>query len=155
LAQQKSQASTGRGIFERIADVLPESTNLEGLSNYLQKVRVEEGQVLAEIDGESDEIFFLESCAASAFIIDATGKERRVAGAGRGAVFGEIGFLLGIPRTALVRADSAGEIYTLRRNILTIMEQEEPELASAIVLYLAKTVTERLVNTTRSLRVVI
>ena len=155
LQQQESTATEGRGIFQRIADAIPQTGNIDRLADYLKKIEVEAGAVLAEIGEQSDEVLFLESCAASAFIIDASGQERRVAGAGRGAVFGEIGFILGIPRTALVRADSAGEIYTLSRETLKTMEVKEPELASAIILYLAKIVTERLVNTTRSLRVVI
>jgi len=35
------------------------------------------------------------------------------------------------------------------------MEKEDPELATAITHYLAKVVTERLVNTTQSLRAVL
>jgi len=155
LQDQAAEARVRRGIFERINDLLPQSDRLHKLAGYLNKVNVTTGHVLTDIGEESDEVFFLETCTASAYIIDSSGKERRVSGAGRGAIFGEIGFFLGIPRTALVKADSDGEIYSLSSDALAQMEREEPELAAAITRYLAQVVTERLVNTTQSLRAVL
>lgn len=144
-----------RGIFERIGDALRQPEKLPNLHNYLTKLDVEAGDVLTRIGEESTEVFFIESCTASAYIIDSHNIERRVSGAGRGAIYGEIGFFLGIPRTALVKADSAGEVYSLSSDALAKMESEDPEIASAITLYLAQVVTERLVNTTQSLRAVL
>jgi len=111
--------------------------------------------VLTRIADKADKVFFLESCTASAYIIDSNNVERRVSGAGRGAVYGEIGFILGVPRTALVRTDSDGEIYSLSLSALAEMEKNEPELAAALMRYLAATVTERLASTTSSLRAVL
>jgi len=154
LASQATQAMTRRGIFERMADALPRSKRLHRLTHYLEKRSVKQGELLTRIGETSDEVFFLESCTASAYIIDSEQQERRVSGAGRGAIYGEIGFFLGVPRTANVKADSAGELYTLSAQSLKRMESEEPELAAAITHYLARIVTERLVNTTQSLRAV-
>ena len=155
LREQHSQARQRRGIYERMRDALPNHPNLEVLNNYLEKVELKSGETLTEIGAESDAVYFLESITASAYIIDSRGKERRVSGAGRGAIFGEIGFFLNIPRTAIVRADSDGEIFSLSQHNLKKMEKEEPEMASAITHYLAQIVTERLVNTTQSLRAVL
>lgn len=155
LKNLQSEASVRRGIFERVRDALDDPSQLANLDKYLRKEQVVADQVLTRIDDQSDRVFFLESCTASAYIIDAKGVERRVSGAGRGAVYGEIGFILGIPRTALVRTDSDGEIYSLSRSTLAEMEKAEPELASAIMRYLAETVTERLASTTSSLRAVL
>lgn len=155
LKQQDSAASERRGIHERIADLLPHSDQLDKLDKYLRRLDVEAGQLLMNIGENSEEVFFLETCAASAYIIDARNKERRVSGAGRGAIYGEIGFFIGIPRTAIVRADTKGALYSLSRKSLAQMEREEPELAAAIIRHLAQIVTERLVNTTQSLRAVL
>ena len=152
LREQHTEAQQLSGIFERMAESLPHSTNLHRLKRYLDLVEVKAGQVLARLGELSDEVFFLESCTASAFIVDSHGAERRVSGAGRGAIYGEIGFFLGIPRTALVRADSNGELYSLSRSALAEMEKQDPELAAALIRHLAQVVTERLVNTTQSLR---
>ena len=126
LKLQESEAQVQIGIFERIAKALPQSTSLEKLAKYLNKVEVKSGQLIASIGEESDEVFFLETCTASAYIIDSHGIERRVSGAGRGAIYGEIGFFLGIPRTAIVRVDSDGELYSLKHTALAEMEREEP-----------------------------
>lgn len=155
LEAHRSEAKLRRGIFERIQDALPNSTLLHKLGDYLERVEVTAGQVLTRIADKSDKVFFLESCTASAYIIDSDGVERRVSGAGRGSIYGEIGFILGIPRTALVRTDSDGEIYSLSREALAEMERNEPELAAAIMRYIAETVTERLASTTSSLRAVL
>ena len=155
LDQENSSAHISRGIFERIAEDIHEPTQLAKLNAYLERVDVEENQLLINIGEKSDEVFFLETCTASAYIIDAQNIERRVSGAGRGAIYGEIAFFLGTPRTAIVRADTQGQVYSLTRTSLARMEREEPELASAITRYLAKTVTERLVNTTQALRTIL
>ena len=154
LENLHSEAVEGRGIFEHLQTKLADQKHMEKLGDYLQQEHVEANQVLTRVADKSDTVFFLESCTASAYIIDSNGVERRVSGAGRGAVYGEIGFILGIPRTALVRTDSDGEIYTLSKSALARMEREEPELAGAIMRYLAETVTERLASTTSSLRAV-
>lgn len=155
LKQEMAESTKGIGVIERIGEIVSNKDNILHLESYLQKVSVEEGQILTEMGGDSDEVFFLESCTASAYIIDSEGQERRVSGAGRGAVYGEIGFILNIPRTALVRADSKGEIYVLSHESLSKMEADHPDLATALVRYLAQTVTERLANTTQSLRAVL
>lgn len=155
LSTEQSATRVRRGIFERISDTLQTPSRLHQLAHYLEKSKVSAGQVLTRIADKSDRVFFLESCTASAYIMDSNNIERRVSGAGRGAVYGEIGFLLGIPRTALVRTDTEGEIYVLSREGLAEMEREEPELAAAIMRYLAETVTERLASTTSALRAVL
>ena len=155
LDQENSATHISLGIFERIAEDIHDSTQVSKLNSYLEKVDVQANQILIDINEQSDEVFFLETCTASAYILDAQNVERRVSGAGRGAIYGEIGFFLGIPRTAIVRADTQGQVYSLNKTSLARMEREEPELASAITRYLAKTVSERLVNTTQLLRTIL
>ena len=152
LEEHASKESQHQGLFERMAEALPQSKKLHRLQHFLEKREVKKGDVLTRIGETSDEVFFLESCTASAYIVDSANQERRVSGAGRGAIYGEIGFFLGIPRTAIVRADSDGDIYSLSSDALKEMKRDEPELASALTHHLAQVVTERLVNTTQSLR---
>ena len=152
LRDEDFQTSQKRGIFERIGDSLSGEDQLDKLALYLHKEDVSSGQLLTDIGDKSESVFFLESCTASAYILDSTGNERRVSGAGRGAIYGEIGFFLNIPRTAIVRVDSEGEIYKLTHTALAQMEREEPEIAAVVVRYVAQIVTERLVDTTKALR---
>jgi SulP family sulfate permease len=125
------------------------------LKDYLVSCKVSQGELISSIGEDSNEVFLLESCTASAYILDSDNTERRIDGAGQGAIYGEIGFFLNVPRTATVRADSDGELFSLNRNSLKRMELEEPRLAAAVNRYMLKIVTERLASTTRSLRTVL
>jgi SulP family sulfate permease len=139
-------------IFQRINEVLNDKMALLKIDQYLQKRKVKAGEMIAEYGEDSNELFFLQGCSASAYIIDQRGQERRVAGANMGTVFGEIGFFLKIPRTATVRADTSGYIYSLSQEALIEMEKNDPELAQAITKHVTMILSERLVSTTASLR---
>ncbi len=146
--------SASKSVLELIAGDLSEAERGR-LETYLVKRSVQQGELLTDLGETANDVFFLETCSASAYILDSSDIERRVDGAGRGAIYGEIGFFLNIPRTAIVRADSDGYLYTLSSDALKRMESEEPPLAAAINRYMLKIVTERLASTTRSLRTVL
>jgi len=152
LSQSSEKLDDQINIFQRLNEVIGNKKALLKIDQYLKKRKVKSGEKIATIGEESDDLIFLQSCSASAFIIDQTGQERRVAGANMGTVFGEIGFFLNIPRTATVRADSNGFIYTLSKSALTEMETDDPELAQGITKYITMIVSERLMSTTASLR---
>ena len=152
LDNSENDFSETVSIFQRINEVLNDKMTLLKFDQYLQKRNVKAGEKIAEYGEDSDELLFLQGCSASAYIIDQRGKERRLAGANMGTVFGEIGFFLNIPRTATVRADSNGFIYSLSKKALIEMEKNDPELAQAITKHIIMIVAERLVSTTASLR---
>ena len=108
--------------------------------------------MLTEQHDESNQLFFLESCAASAYIKNEKGESHRVRHTTRGTVFGELGFYLNIPRTATVISDEAGIIYTLDQDQLLEMEKQDPEIASGLHHYMANLLSERLLFTTQTLR---
>jgi SulP family sulfate permease len=70
-------------------------------------------------------------------------------------VFGELGFYLGVPRTATVKADDAGLIYVLSLEALGRLEAEQPEVAAGFHRYMANLLSERLMFTTKTLRAVL
>ena len=112
------------------------------------------GDVLTNQGDKSTELYFLETCSASAFITTSTGRVRRVRRSNEGTVFGELGFYLEIPRTASVVIDTAGVVYVLSRRELLRMEQTDPEAATGLNRYMAHLLSERLMFTTRTLRAV-
>jgi SulP family sulfate permease len=142
-----------KGVLELIVGL--SDIEIDSLKYYLVRCKVQQGDLITSIGEDSNEVFLLESCSASAYILDSDNTERRIDGAGQGAIYGEIGFFLNIPRTATVRADSDGELYSLNRSSLKNMELDDPRLAAAVNRYMLKIVTERLANTTRSLRTVL
>ncbi len=154
LDDLRLESGSPQSVLELIAGDLS-TDEIELLKRYLTKRRVTKGELLTDLGEQSNEVYMLESCTASAYILDSNNIERRIDGAGRGAIYGEIGFFLNIPRTAIVKADSDGELYSLSFSSLKKMESEAPKLASAINRYMLRIVTERLASTTRSLRTVL
>ncbi len=154
LNDNRIEASASKSVLELVIGDFSYSEP-EQLEKYLVQRTVEKGEILTNFGEKSNDVFLLDTCTASAYILDSENRERRVDGAGQGAIYGEIGFFLNIPRTAIVRADSDGSLYTLSYASLKKMETEAPQLAAAINRYMLKIVSERLASTTQSLRTVL
>ena len=122
--------------------------------SYLERVEVESGHVLAQQGEKSDALYLLESCGASAYIDDGSGGRLRVRRVASGAIYGEIGFYLGTPRTASVITDEAGAVYILTREQYQAMEQKAPDLIARFQRYLLGLSIERLLFTTQTLSTV-
>jgi SulP family sulfate permease len=151
ILKEFSESEIQQSCFEQLAEYLS-AENIKRLMHYLVKLEVESGHVLTEQHDESNQLFFLESCAASAYIKNEKGESHRVRHTTRGTVFGELGFYLNIPRTATVISDEAGIIYTLDQDQLLEMEKQDPEIASGLHHYMANLLSERLLFTTQTLR---
>lgn len=133
------------------------SEDVEALAQftaYLKRIEVDAGHVLAEQGDQSDELYLLESCGASAYIEDGNGGRLRVRRVASGAIYGEIGFYLGTPRTASIVTDDAGAVYILTREQYQAMEHEAPELIARFQRYLLGVSIERLLFTTQTLSTV-
>jgi SulP family sulfate permease len=139
------------GCFEQLGRFLSDD-EIATLKQYMQKQDVEGEHVLAEQGDLSDQLFFLETCAASAYIASDKGDRHRVRRTLRGTVFGELGFYLQVPRTASVVTDGPGIVYVLDRESLLRMEDIDPEVAAGLNRYMAILLSERLMFTTRTLR---
>ena len=124
------------------------------LKSYLQRRDVGKGDILTRQGEQATELYFLESCSASAYITTSTGDTRRVRRSDRGTIFGELAFYLNIARTASVVMDEAGIIYVLSQTELTRMEEQDPEVAAGLNRYMARLLSERLMFTTKTLRAV-
>ena len=144
---------SSQGCLEQMAKFLS-SEEISTLLSYLEKREVVAGEVLTDQGDSATELYFLETCSASAFLRTSTDQLRRVRRSNRGTVFGELGFYLEIPRTASVVVDTAGLIYVLHRDALERMEDLDPEVAAELNRYMARLVSERLMFTTRTLRAV-
>ena len=153
ILEAEGEATPDLGCFEQMREYLsPEE--IETLMSYLERREIDTGYVLAEQGATTDELFFMETCGASAYITDAKGVSHRVRRTTRGTVFGELGFYLKIPRTAAVKADEPGTVYVLDRASLERMEREDPNVAAGLHRYMAVLISERLMFTTRTLNAV-
>ncbi len=102
------------------------------LEAELERSVVAVGAALTVQGEASDDLLFLERGQASVLVSFDGGPEVRVRQFGPGTMIGEIGFLLGSPRTATVRALTECEVRTLTRAALQRLEAERPEAALAL-----------------------
>ena len=153
LLALKTTPARSRSCFDSLSAYLS-TREIERLFEFLDRRDVDAGETLTEQGMISSEMYFLESCSASAYLRTPTGRVRRVRRSSRGTIFGELGFFLEAPRTASVVVDEPGLVYVLRREQLDRMEREAPEVAAGLNRYLAQLLSERLMLTTRTLRAV-
>lgn len=76
----------------------------------------------------------------------------RLSKSGPGTVIGELGFYLNIPRTASIRAETDCTCYRLKRDEMTNMENNHPEVAAIFHKSLIAILARRLVQTNNLLR---
>lgn len=94
----------------------------------------------------SDDLMFIESGRVSIILRPAGAPEVRARSIGVGSMIGEIGFLLGEPRTATVRAETDCRIRRLTRARLDWIEREDPELGFAFHRAMAQLLAHRLID---------
>jgi CRP-like cAMP-binding protein len=83
---------------------------------------------------------------------DKAGELRKIAAIEPGSVFGEQSFFDGRPRSASVRAVSAGEIRSLTLPAFEVLAAKEPALARMVLFDLARILSIRLRQTTGRVR---
>ncbi len=102
------------------------------LESALVRVSVPAGEALMVQDEASDHLVFLISGQADVFASFNGAAPVRVRQYGPGTMIGEIGFLLGRPRTATVRAITACEAWTLTNTAMRRLETTRPGAVLAL-----------------------
>jgi SulP family sulfate permease len=139
----------------QLADSGFEKANTARLMEFLERVNVEGGEYLIRQGDEADDVYFIEQGTVSVYLELENGKRVRLQTLGLGTTVGELGLYLGTTRTASVIADSPAVAYRLTRTALSEMKEQEPELAATFHEFVAYLLSERLANTTRSLKAVL
>lgn len=106
--------------------------------------------MLIRQDEPSDDLFVLESGRLRVEVVTPEGRRMRLRTMCPGVVVGEVALYAGVPRTADVVAETPIVILRLSRASIEQMEAEEPELATALHRWLARTLAERLTDTRRA-----
>jgi SulP family sulfate permease len=155
LREQELAEEDYESLMDRISRYLPSPADYLILQDYLERRTVEPGEELATQGEPSDEMFLLQSCTASVYLVTDSGKRHRIRRAGSGTVFGEVGFYLGTPRTATVVIDDGGELYVLSQDANARLELEHPHVAAALHKFMIRVITRRLQLTTTTLQAVL
>ncbi len=114
--------------------------------SYLEKIQASTGERLIEQGDPGNALFLVDSGAAEVRLRLPDQHEIRLRTIRSGAIFGEIGFYLGEPRSASVVATFPSTLYRLQEDSLRRMEAENPELAAGLHKWLAAELAERLVQ---------
>ncbi len=129
---------------------------LEGLSSaawkkilaHAQIVHFREGQEIIRA-GDRDDSFYVLSQGSVDVVLRAKGKDLTLTTIPEGSVFGEVAFFDRAPRSATIRAQTAGTAVCLTRDAFDRLSSWEPVLARAILIDLGRVLALRLRSTTQ------
>jgi sulfate permease, SulP family len=125
--------------------------NTDKLRPYLEQIMLMEGEHLIDQGEQVSDLFFIEIGQVSVYLEMGDHQRVRVQTRGMGTIVGEIGFFLGVPRSASVVADMNTIAYRLTPKALAEMNTKDPELALAFDRLMLKVMAERMVTMNREL----
>jgi SulP family sulfate permease len=95
-------------------------------------------------------VFVVEAGRLAVEMTTAEGTRMRLRSIRPGVVVGEIAMYSGVPRTADVVAETPCVVLRLGSGALERIEADEPELAAGVHRWLARTLSDRLIDTVRA-----
>jgi len=135
-----------RPFMVTLIEELTNPADAAALAQVLVRSAVPSGVVLMAQGEASADLMFLESGRASVMVAYGEAPAIRVRSYGAGTMLGEIGFLLGTPRTATVRTDMACELWTLTRAGMEQLERDSPGAALALQRSVMRRLSVRLLD---------
>jgi SulP family sulfate permease len=155
LVAHAAEAAAGGGNLQaQLIPYWPRTRTLELLLGRLERRTFVAGQYLIRQGGEADAIYFIESGEVSTVLEGANGSPpRRLRRQGAGTVLGELGMLLRQPRSASVLVNQPTVVFSLTEAALAALKFHQPEVAADFFEFLSRYLSERVINTTKSLRV--
>ncbi len=139
---REGSISVEEGLRAEFRD--PDAASL--LFGALQAEVVAAGTVLLRQGELSDDLLLIESGRASVTVRLDSGRDMRVRSYGAGAMVGEIGFTLGLPRTATVKADQPCRILRLTRAAMNRLENQHPAVAREFQHLMIRRLGKRLID---------
>ncbi|MEM0968517.1 MAG: mechanosensitive ion channel family protein [Verrucomicrobiota bacterium] len=96
------------------------------------RIEIQKGQVLVQQGEEGSSMFVLLEGLTEVFVQTEESEEVKVDEMGPGEFFGEMSLLTGDPRSATVRARTAGVVYEITKGAMTELLEKRPELLEPI-----------------------
>ncbi|HSH93707.1 MAG TPA: cyclic nucleotide-binding domain-containing protein, partial [Roseimicrobium sp.] len=144
----------GSTLRDQLLLYWPDSVTLDGFLSRLQRTVLEENQHLIRQGDVANQLFFIESGEVSTVLESNDGSPaRRLRRQSGGTVLGELGLLLKLPRSASVIVNRRVVVYQLSAESLVEMKRQQPEVTADFYEFLSKYLSERVLTTTQSLRV--
>ncbi|MEM6434779.1 MAG: SulP family inorganic anion transporter [Cyanobacteria bacterium P01_D01_bin.115] len=128
----------------QLEEFLSDPNQVKPFMQYLEKMRVEAGELLFEQGKASTALYFIESGQISTFLELADGKKQPLQTSGPGTIVGEVGFYGQTVRAGSGIADKTTCVYTLSRKALMKMQRERPDIAAEFHQVVARILADRL-----------
>ncbi len=129
----------------------PNPAALTPFIEHLERLVIPAGTCFIAQHSAPDALYFIESGRVTTALATPSGLNR-IRRQGPGTVVGELGLILGVPRTASVIADTDLVVHRLSTGDLERMKREQPELAAQFFEFLAHLLAERVVHSNRIIR---
>jgi NTE family protein/lysophospholipid hydrolase len=110
-----------------------DDTTLRALTEGIEPLRLQEGQVLVRQGDGDDTLYVVASGTLRAVTVPPNGDEQDLESYGPGGVLGEIQLVLGGAWTATIEAESPCLLYRLRREVLDALSDGRGELLEPLV----------------------
>ncbi len=149
IAATRIEPEGEKRLQDHLEEMLPASQDMGRLIRHLAKREIATGEYLICQGDEPDMIFFVESGQLTVQL-EAPGQEPvRMETTRGGRSVGELGFYLGIKRTASVVATEPSVVYYMSKHDLQRIERTDPEAASLLHRVVVQVLVERVVHLTR------
>jgi SulP family sulfate permease len=141
-----------RDLLRTGEDDRQKDSRLAALFRRLEKFEVDTGHDLIKMGDPADDLYFVESGRVTAQLPRSGQPPIRLESSGSGKVIGEIGFYLGLDRTADVVADTPCVLYRVTKADLRQIEETDAAVAATLHEIIVNLLAERVVNLTHSLK---
>ncbi len=149
LAASATEPEAQKGLREQLEEILPGSSAVARLMGLLERSDIGPGEYLIRQGDDPDRIFFIESGQVTAQLEGPDKQPMRLQTMRGGHSVGELGFYLGLKRTASVIADEPSVIYCMSKSELARIESSDPEVASVLHRVVVQILGYRVVHLTR------
>ena len=137
--------------MEQLRRLWPNRQGLERFLQALQRVELSAGQLLIQEGDPADSLYVIESGHVSTVVQTAKGPQR-LQRQSPGTIVGEIGFLLGVRRTASVWTESDCVLHKLDLATLERLKHSAPDVVAELYQTMAHLLAARVVKSNQLIR---
>jgi sulfate permease, SulP family len=150
LEEDGGAPPAGTALREELLALLPDAARIDALLAHTTRLELRAGEHLMHEGDEPDALYFVESGQLSAQIPRGDGREGvRLQTMHAGSMVGELGLLLGGPRSADVVADRDSALRVIDREEWRRIIEREPDVARTIDALALRLLGERVMHLTR------
>ncbi len=132
LSEAGMDETEEKGLTAMLAPIFPEPALLPRLMPLLERRAVGKREIIFKQGDVPKALYLIESGMVTIQLELEGGKTTRVVKMGPGTVFGEMGLYTQAPRSATAVADSRCVLYSLPQDTLRPLQENDPELLSAL-----------------------